>query len=153
MRAMPSPTCKTVPTSERSVSTSYCSIRCLRIEVISSGRSFTIWLLVCPSKWSRARPCELAAKLVEAAAHAGVQAQRADLEDDAADQSRIDAASRVDRPAERAGDALDEAVGILVGELDRGRELEPEPALRLGDERLELLGDLLDLADAPLLDE
>jgi len=30
-----------VPTSVRSVSTSNCSIRALRIEVISSGRSFT----------------------------------------------------------------------------------------------------------------
>src|SRR5437764_1406713 len=37
---MPSPSWRTVPTSERSVSTSYCSIRCLRIDVISSGRSF-----------------------------------------------------------------------------------------------------------------
>src|SRR6266545_2563786 len=40
MRAMPSPTCSTVPTSERSVWTSYCSILVLRIDVISSGRSF-----------------------------------------------------------------------------------------------------------------
>ena len=40
-RAMPSPTWSTEPTSERSVWTSYCSIRDLRIEVISSGRSFT----------------------------------------------------------------------------------------------------------------
>ena len=39
-RAMPSPIWRTVPTSERSVWTSYCSIRCFRIEVISSGRSF-----------------------------------------------------------------------------------------------------------------
>src|SRR5919198_2919660 len=38
---IPSPTWSTVPTSARSVSTSYSSIRCLRIEVISSGRSFT----------------------------------------------------------------------------------------------------------------
>src|SRR5215471_10073535 len=37
---MPSPTWRTVPTSARSVSTEYSSIRCLRIEVISSGRSF-----------------------------------------------------------------------------------------------------------------
>ena len=36
----PSPIWRTVPTSERSVWTSYCSIRCFRIEVISSGRSF-----------------------------------------------------------------------------------------------------------------
>src|SRR5919197_161176 len=45
MRAMPSPTCSTVPTSARSVSTSYCSICRRRIEVISSGRSFTRQLL------------------------------------------------------------------------------------------------------------
>src|SRR5919204_2011127 len=38
---IPSPTWSTVPTSARSVSTSYSSIRCLRIDVISSGRSFT----------------------------------------------------------------------------------------------------------------
>src|SRR4051794_8529678 len=150
---MPSPSWRTVPTSERSVSTSYCSIRCLRIEVISSGRSFTVRLLRIPSRWSRARPSELAAQLVEAAAHAGVETQRADLEDEAADQARVDAAPRVDRPAERAGDALDEAVRLLVGELHRRGEVELEPALRLGDERLELPGDLFDLADAPLLHE
>src|SRR5438552_94586 len=144
---MPSPSWRTVPTSERSVSTSYCSIRCFRIEVISSGRSFTFWLLVLPSKWSRACPCELATKLVEAAPHARVEAQRADLEHDAADQARVDAPLRVDRPAEGARDALHEAVRLVVGELDRSRELEPEPALCLGDERLELLGDVLDLAD------
>src|SRR3954452_662134 len=37
---MPSPIWRTVPTSARSVSTSYCSIRWRRIDVISSGRSF-----------------------------------------------------------------------------------------------------------------
>src|SRR5215218_2908713 len=41
MRAMPSPTWRTFPTSARSVSTSNFSIRSFRIEVISSGRSFT----------------------------------------------------------------------------------------------------------------
>ena len=44
-----------------------------RIEVISSGRSFTVRLLRIPSRWSRVRPCELAAQLVEAAAHARVE--------------------------------------------------------------------------------
>src|SRR5919197_2912201 len=44
---MPSPTWRTVPTSARSISTSYCSIRSFRIEVISSGRSFTWSLLLC----------------------------------------------------------------------------------------------------------
>src|SRR5579875_222901 len=56
MRAMPSPTCRTVPTSARSVSTSYCSIRCLRIEVISSGLSFMpSLLLAAPVRRGRAR--------------------------------------------------------------------------------------------------
>src|SRR3954469_19961910 len=118
---MPSPSWRTVPTSERSVSTSYCSIRCLRIDVISSGRSFTVWLLLVPSRCSRARPCELAAQLVDPAAHACVQAERAHLEDDAADQSRVDAAAGVDRPAKSAGDALDEGFRLVVGELHRRR--------------------------------
>src|SRR4029450_8274494 len=38
---MPSPTWSTVPTSARSVSTAKSSMRCLRMVVISSGRSFT----------------------------------------------------------------------------------------------------------------
>ena len=42
MRAIPSPTCSTVPTSARLDSTSNCSIRSFRIEVISSGRSFIV---------------------------------------------------------------------------------------------------------------
>ena len=41
-RAIPSPMASTLPTSARSVSTSYSSMRCLRIDVISSGRSFTL---------------------------------------------------------------------------------------------------------------
>jgi len=46
MRAMPSPTWRTVPTSERSVSTSYCSILDFRIRVISSGRKLQGFLLL-----------------------------------------------------------------------------------------------------------
>src|SRR5215210_8736932 len=94
---MPSPTCRTVPTSARSLSTSYSSMRCLRIDVISSGRSFT----ASPSAlgvWSVPRNLlarhELAAEAIQAAAHARVQAVRADLQHDPADQLRIDRASR-----------------------------------------------------------
>ena len=93
MRAMPSPTCSTVPTSARSVSTSYSSIRCFRIEVISSGRSFMRAPLY------QARCTQLSAEPVEPAAHAGVDAMRADLEDDAADQVGVDRAGRLDLPA------------------------------------------------------
>src|SRR5690242_9505553 len=84
---MPSPTWRTLPTSARSVSTSKCSIRSLRIEVISSGLSFT-GLAPCG--------CELVAEAFEAAAHAGVDAHRADLEDEPADQVGVDGARRLD---------------------------------------------------------
>src|SRR4249920_3568486 len=88
---MPSPTCSTVPTSDRSVSTSYCSIRDLRIEVISSGRSFT---------FSPSLPGdELVAETLQPAAHAGVHAQRTCLEDHAADQLGVDLARCLDRAA------------------------------------------------------
>src|SRR4026209_2619119 len=46
MRAIPSPIWRTVPTSARSVSTSYSSICLRRIEGISSGRIFTCLLLL-----------------------------------------------------------------------------------------------------------
>ncbi len=45
-RAMPSPSWRTAPTSARFVSTSNSSMRARRIDVISSGRSFTGWLLL-----------------------------------------------------------------------------------------------------------
>src|SRR3954452_23010210 len=101
MRAMPSPTWRTVPTSERSVSTSYCSILDLRIDVISSGRSFK-------ASPSLARRREVSAKSFEAAADAGIQAQRASLEDDAADQVRVDRAARIDGPARGGLDLTDD---------------------------------------------
>ena len=65
-RAMPSPTWRTEPTSERSVWTSYCSILDLRIDVISSGRSFNSQLLV-TSSWldGSGGPCTLASSRCE----------------------------------------------------------------------------------------
>src|SRR5687768_13627376 len=106
---MPSPTWRTVPTSERSVSTSYCSMRCFRIEVISSGRSFTE---VSPSSTSSGD--ELAAEPVQAAAHARVDAQRAGLEDEAADEVGVDRAGRLDRAARRLLDLADDRGGLGV---------------------------------------
>ena len=50
-RAMPSPSWSTAPTSARFVSTSNSSIRLRRIEVISSGRSFTDGLLYSYRLW------------------------------------------------------------------------------------------------------
>src|SRR5712692_1292732 len=182
MRAMPSPTCRTVPTSERSVSTSYCSIRCFRICVISSGRSFidrvgthgspTSPLLPssrCPiDSWAPAGPSpappnqqhaassrssrchELSAKSLEPSAHARVDAHRARLQDDAADQFGIDLARRVDRAAGSVLDLFQNLLRFGVAQLVRGRQLDGQPAFSGGDEPLELLVDLAQLPGAVL---
>src|SRR5439155_20705280 len=83
MPATPSPTWRTVPTSARSVSTSYCSIRERRIDVISSGRSFI------------SAPHQLLSQSFESSTHARVRAIRTGLEHEASDERRIDAARRL----------------------------------------------------------
>src|SRR3954447_239090 len=145
MRAMPSPTCSTVPTSARSVSTSKSAIRCLRIEVISSGRSFI----------RRSAPCggEFLAKSLEAAAHARVEAHRSRLQDDAADQLRVDAARGLDGTAGRLLDLLDDVCGLGVGQLVGGGELDGQHPLLGCHERLVLPRDLRKLGRAALLRE
>ncbi len=90
-RAIPSPTWRTVPTSARSVSTSYSWIRCFRIDVISSGRSFT--------KSPFSYRCQLAAEALQTAADARVEPVRPDLEHDPADQLGVDAAARLNLAA------------------------------------------------------
>src|SRR5579884_333271 len=144
-RAMPSPSCSTVPTSARFVSTSNSSIRWRRIDVISSGRSF-IALLSAPCG------CEVLAQPVEPAAHARVDPHRSGLEDEASDQFWIHRTRRLHLAARGLLDATDETPELDVGQLVRGRELDVEDALLLGDERLELGGDLAQLRFAALLD-
>src|SRR5918996_5056207 len=156
-RAMPSPIWRTLPTSERSVWTSYCSIRDLRIEVISSGRSFTWRSLLWRCGGRNAKPgClpahELVTEGLEPAFHARVDAHRAGLEDDAADQVRIDLPRRFDRAARRLLDLAQDGARLLVRELDRGRQLDVEPALLGRHERVQLLLDLLELAGTAFLD-
>src|SRR6478735_988805 len=139
---MPSPTCSTVPTSDRSVSTSYCSIRDFRIEVISSGRSFTFapWL---PGG-------ELVAEAFQAAAHAGVDAQRTCLQDHAADQLGVDLAGCLDLAAGGLLDLGHDRGGLVVGQLEGGGELDRNASLRAVDERLELVTNAWDLPGPPL---
>ena len=131
-RAIPSPTWSTVPTSARSVSTSYSSIRCFRIAVISSGRSFTespsVRGLTVSSR--SLGDGQLAPEPLEPPAHACVQAVRADVHDDAADQVRVDAARRLDLAARGLLDLLDQLPRIGIGELDGGRQLEVDPSPR-----------------------
>src|SRR5579884_33895 len=141
MRAIPSPTCRTVPTSARSVSTSYCSIRCRRIEVISSGRSFT----------SLSAPHECLSQSFQPSAHARVHAIRARLQHDAADEVRIDTPRRLDLSSCCLLDLLDDRARLVVGELAGGGQLDREAALLARHQPLELLRDLLELADPPLV--
>src|ERR671934_1157262 len=138
---MPSPTCSTVPTSARSVSRSYCSIRSLRIDVISSGRSFN------------SAPYEVAAEALEAAAHACIHAPRADLQHDSSDQVRVDRRRCFDLAAGRALDLGDNRAQLVLRELDGRRELDGEALLLARDETFELPVDVVELGDAVLVDE
>src|SRR3954469_17792273 len=145
MRAMPSPTCRTVPTSARLVSTSNFSIRSFRIDVISSGRSFI----------SVSAPCvrQFGAKSFEPAAHARVEPHRSGLEDDASDQVWIHLALGLHGPAGGLLDLRPDAVELLVRELVRSRQLDVEDALLGSDERVELGRDVIELSGASLLGE
>src|SRR5579862_1100768 len=96
---------------------------------------------------------KLLAESVEAAPHAGVEAHRPGLEDDASDQIGVDAARGLDLVPRALFDPPEDAAELLVGERGRGRELDFEDALLGGDEHLELGCDLADLARAALLDD
>src|SRR6478672_8769774 len=138
MRAMPSPIWSTVPTSARSVVASYCSIRCRRIDVISSGRSFK----------SLSAPHECLSKSFQPAAHAGVGAIRAGLQHDAAEERRIDRARRLDLASGRLFDLRDDGLRLVVRQLARGRQLDREPPLLARHQALELPRDLVELPRA-----
>src|SRR5437764_5263844 len=137
---MPSPSWSTVPTSARSVSTSYCSIRSLRIEVISSGRSFK----------AASAPHEFVSQSFQSPADARVDAQRARLQDDAADEVGVDLPRRLHLATPRLLDLLQDRLRLGVGQLARRRQLDGQAPLLARDQPLELLRDLLELARAAL---
>src|SRR5581483_2864151 len=141
MRAMPSPTWSTVPTSARSVSTSYCSILSRRIDVISSGRSFKV----------SSAPHEFLSQSFQPSAHARVHLERAHPQDDPADERRVDAARRLDRAAGGLLDLLHDRLRLRVAQLARRRQLDAQAALLARHQPLELARDLLELAGPALL--
>src|SRR5215470_15363171 len=138
---MPSPIWRTVPTSARSVSTSYCSIRWRRIDVISSGLSFKAF----------SAPHEFVSQSFQSPAHACVDAERARLQDDAAHQVGVDLLRRLDLAARRILDLLQDRLRLGVRQLTCGCQLDGEAPLLARHEALELLRDVLELARAPLL--
>src|SRR5579871_1911768 len=154
---MPSPTARTLPTSASSVSTSYCSILCRRMEVISSGLSFMRAFLVRrrgsrePRGPPRLAPHEFLSQSLQSSAHARVHLERANPQHDPADEVGVDGSRRLDRPAGRLLDLLHDRVGLVVGELPRRRQLDGEAALLARHQPLELACDLLDLAGPALL--
>src|SRR5205823_1166159 len=137
---MPSPSWRTVPTSARSVSTSYCSIRERRIEVISSGRSFTL----------SSAPHQFVSQSFESSTHARVRAVRPRPEDEATDERRVDAARRLDLPSCGLLDLSDDLSRFRVRQLARRDQLDVQAALLARHQPLELGRDRLDLAGAPL---
>src|SRR5207245_11080211 len=141
MRAIPSPIWSTVPTSARSVSTSYCSIRSRRIDVISSGRSFK----------SLSAPHECLSQSFQPAAHARVDTVRPRLQHDAADEVGVDTACRFNLASRRLFDLRDDRLCFIVRQLPRGGELDGEAALFARHQPLELVRDLVQPARAPLL--
>src|SRR5215471_5853235 len=176
LKAMPVTPCSNSSISEATaVSRSYCSIRCLRIEVISSGRSFNETPFSVPGKppgfpdpstgplrgqaaappvsVSSGSPFQLVSKIVQPAAHTRVETQRAGLQDDAADQVRVDTTRRHDRSARSFLDLRNHIARLVLRERHGGRQLDLEDALLLGDDALEVARDLLYLAGAALLGE
>src|SRR6201987_6062371 len=139
---MPSPIWRTVPTSARSVSTSYCSIRSRRIDVISSGRSFKA-LSSCLH--------EFGSQSFQSPADTCVDAERAGLQDDPAHQVGVDLLRRVDLAARSVLDLLQDRLRPGAGQLARGRQLDGQAPLLSRHQPLELLRDLLELARAALL--
>src|SRR4029077_13404748 len=141
MRAMPSPIVRTVPTSARSVSTSYCSIRSRRIDVISSGRSFK----------SLSAPHECLSQSFQSSAHARVDSVRARLQHDAAYEIGIDTACRFNRASRRLLDLRDDRLCFVICQLPRRGELYREAALLARHQPFELVRDVFQLARAALL--
>src|SRR5262249_50073699 len=138
---MPSPIWRTVPTSARSVSTSYCSIRWRRIDVISSGLSFK----------ALSAPHEFGSQSFQSPAHARVDAERARLQDDAAHEIGIDLRGRLALAARRILDLLQDRLRLGLGQFSSRRQLDGEAPLLARHEPFELLRDVLQLPRASFL--
>src|ERR687897_1902914 len=139
MRAMPSATDRTVPTSVRSAwPASRPSMRLLRMDVISSGLICMVWLPLLLGEGGRrggsGRADDLLAQGVEPVADGRVEDLVADADDDPAEDVGLDGGGELDLAAGLLLDALaDVADGLLV-ELDRRGDVHRQALVVLAPE-------------------
>src|SRR5215216_6678000 len=144
MRAMPSATDRTVPTSVRSAwPSSSPSMRLLRMDVISSG-------LICMNLLG---PEDLSSELFKSVADRCIEHRVADLDDDAAQDVRVHAGGDVDLAIGLLGDAVAELGDDLLVELHCGRDLHRQQLVLLLPQRVVVRADAEERRHAVLLDQ
>src|SRR4051794_22963532 len=150
MRAMPSATDRTVPTSVRSAEpVSSPSIRSRRMLAISSG---LISIFFFPCLLVR-RGGDALSKFLQATADAGVQNHVADLQDDAAEDLVVDPARELDLLAGLAFDLFADPLHNRFVEVDGAGDGDVEAAVLLLPELVELAADTEDFRHPVLLDQ
>src|SRR5919109_490214 len=100
---------------------------------------------------SLAPPHEFLTQTFEPTAHARIHAHRAGLQDETADQVRVDFPRRLDLAPRRLLDLLQQVARLGVRELTCSRQLDVQSPFLDREQAVELAGDLLDLPDATLL--
>src|SRR5215218_6499315 len=157
MRAMPSPTERTVPTSVSSADPSSSpSMRLLRMEVISSGLICMGCLSVSLGGSLRASGGalgDLLSQALEAVADGRVEDLVADAQDDTAEDLRLDAGGELDLLAGLLADAVADALHGRLVELDRRGDLDRKDLVLALPHRVVLAADAEQDGHAVLLDE
>src|SRR5215217_195750 len=157
MRAMPSPTERTVPTSVSSADPSSSpSMRLLRMEVISSGLICMGCLSVSLGGSLRASGGalgDLLSQALEAVADGRVEDLVADAQDDPAEDLGLDAGGELDLLAGLLADAVADALHGPLIELDRRGDLDRKDLVLALPHRVVLAADAEQDGHAVLLDE
>src|SRR5215216_6139418 len=144
MRAMPSATDRTVPTSVRSAwPSSSPSMRLLRMDVISSG-------LICMNLLG---PEDLSSELFKSVADRCIEHRVADLDDDAAQDVRVHVRGDVDLAIGLLGDPVAELGDDLLVQLHGGRDLHRQQLVLLLPQRVVVRADAEERRHAVLLDQ
>src|SRR5919202_7019148 len=154
MRAMPSATERTVPTSVSSAPpASRPSMRCLRMLVISSGLICIAMASGVSLRAGGLRPCDLLAKSFESGPDGGVEDRVADPQHDAAEHVGVDDGGELHLAPGLAADLLADARRHRLVELDRARDLDREELVALLPHPVELAADAEQRRHAVILDQ